>query len=287
MADAIASAVIKNKVNNATQGIAAAGGEEEEKKLFSTLREKVALGVGLVGAGINAAHIGLAAAKPVGVNIPMGHLPNPIKAVAYTAGGTGIVFAPFVISNETKMAESGSFRTALNKMRDDVDNFHEENQRLTGEINKLESTVETMKEIESALTDLTTQQGSDLNNLMELIEENKIIAKKMREILRTRAIEDVITLVMQCDNDGNFELQGAEIEELILGLKLNDNIQIDEDYFRAQIAKHHGSVSAVLEIVKGLLDDESEDSVLKVKDSKELMSSTRDSVVKSKTAYGV
>jgi hypothetical protein len=146
-----------------------------------------------------------------------------------------------------------AYREALNNLRMHTEEMRDENVRLTSEIDVLQQRVQTMKEIEEALGNLADQQGSDLNRLMDLIKENRKITDQQREYLKSKAVEDAIALVLEVDRDGSFNLNAMEIDQLILGLRLIDMIQLDEEAFRERVQQRNGDMRYVLRLIRNML----------------------------------
>mmetsp|Transcript_25671 Transcript_25671/g.37809 ORF Transcript_25671/g.37809 Transcript_25671/m.37809 type:complete len:302 (+) Transcript_25671:268-1173(+) len=225
------------------------GNDEIEKKtLLGTTRQKVVVGVGVACAGINAIHIGVLVGSTFS---------QAVKAIGYAASGIGVAVPVPVALQESKMAQEKSFRTALNNLRVDVDDFKFQNHMLTVNIEELKEKVDTLHEIEGTLQDITRQQGSDLESFLGLIEEDKRISTEMRNILQKRVLQDVITLVMESDSNGDFHLNDADIDRLVLGIRLIDGVEFNEDRFRQDVEDSNGSVGAVIKMIKHLISDES------------------------------
>merc|ERR1711957_437661 len=147
----------------------------------------------------------------------------------------------------------GTFRSALNGIREEQGRLTEQNDVLSGEIDDLQSEVDRMKDVEQALRQLADTQGSQLNELMELIKENKEINEGLRAVLKAKVLEEVISLVLDIDNDGSFTIQDKEIDRLVIGMNLIEEMTFNEQVFRKQVMSCGGNLDEVITLIKEMI----------------------------------
>lgn len=203
------------------------------------------------------------------INIALLHLPPPKKAwgalsqagktargMIYSSSGLGAVHSPVVIYKERQLTNEDTFRAALNGIREEQGRLTEQNDILSGEIDELQSEVDRMKDVEQALRQLADTQGSQLNELMELIAENKEINEGLRAVLKSKVLEEVIGLVLDIDNDGSFTIQDKEIDRLVIGMNLIEEMTFNEKVFRQQVLSCGGNVDEVITLIKNMMRGE-------------------------------
>ena len=111
-----------------------------------------------------------------------------------------------------------------------------------------------MKDVEMALRELSETQGTQLAELMDLINENKVINEGMRAILKSKILEEVISLVLDIDNDGSFTIEDKEIDRLIIGMNLIEEISdFDKEMFRQDVIDCDGNVDEVIAKIKAMI----------------------------------
>lgn len=173
---------------------------------------------------------------------------------SYISSGLGLANSPAVVTRERQLTNADTFRAAMNGVREQASLLAGQNDLLSGEIDELQEDVDRMKEIESALSGLAETQGSQLNELMELIEENKQINRELREVLQNMILEDVIELVLDIDHDGSFTVENSEIDRLIVGIKLIDGVEsFDQPMFRDEVMRCEGKADKVIELIKTMV----------------------------------
>lgn len=181
------------------------------------------------------------------------------RGMLYGSAGVGAVNSPVVAYKERQLTKEDTFRTALNGIREQQGRLTEQNDILSAEIDDLQSEVDRMKDVEMALRELSETQGTQLNELMDLINENKAINEGLRMVLKNKVLEEVISLVLDIDNDGSFTIQDREIDKLIIGMTLIEEIMFDKRMFRQEVIDCDGNVDEVIALIKAMIHGNSDD----------------------------
>ena len=173
---------------------------------------------------------------------------------SYMSSGLGLANSPVVVTRERQLTNADTFRAAMNGVLEQASLLAGQNDVLSGEIDELQEDVDRMKEVESALSSLAETQGSQLNELMELIEENKQINRELRAVLQNIILEDVIELVLDIDHDGSFIIEDNEIDRLIVGITLIDGVKsFDQAMFRDEVMRCEGKADKVIQLIKTMV----------------------------------
>lgn len=175
------------------------------------------------------------------------------RGLVYTSSGIGLLHSPVVLYKERKLTKEDTFRAALNGIREEQARLAEQNEILSNEVDDLQNEVDRMKEVETALRELSATQGTQLSELMNLIKKNKEINDCMRSVLKAECLEEVVTLVLDMDVDGSFNIEAKEIDRLIIGMKMIEGISFDAVKFRQEVIDCDGYVERVIPLIKGML----------------------------------
>ncbi len=175
------------------------------------------------------------------------------RALIYTSSGFGVLQTPVVLYKERKLTKEETFRTALNGIREEQARLAEQNNVLSHEIDDLQEEVDRMKEVEEALRELSATQGKQLSELMNLIQKNKEINEEMRSVLKAKCLEEVVSLVLDMDVDGSFNIEAKEIDRLIIGMKLIEGASFDAVAFRQEVIDCGGYVEKVIPLIKSMI----------------------------------
>mmetsp|Transcript_21072 Transcript_21072/g.45693 ORF Transcript_21072/g.45693 Transcript_21072/m.45693 type:complete len:281 (-) Transcript_21072:737-1579(-) len=226
---------------------------KQEESKPATMRE-LFMRLGAVGnVGIQAVNVVLAIGAGRGGAWPKTTTAQVGKGMLYGSSAVGAVNSPVVVYKERQLTKEDTFRTALNGIREEQGRLTEQNDVLTAEIDDLQSEVDRMKDVELALRELANVQGTQLNELMDLVKENKEINEGMRAVLKSKCLEEVISLVLDIDNDGSFTIQNKEIDRLIIGMNLIEEISFESKMFRQAVINCDGNVDEVISLIKTMI----------------------------------
>ena len=72
-------------------------------------------------------------------------------------------------------------------------------------------------------------------------------------VLKNKVLEEVISLVLDIDNDNSFTIQNKEIDRLIIGMNLIGDIKFDARTFRQDLAACGGVLDEVIVLIKKMV----------------------------------
>lgn len=111
--------------------------------------------------------------------------------------------------------------------------------------------------MEETLATIEQMQGSNVKELENQLEESKQILSGMGLNVKTELLQNLITVMMAADTDGDMLLSDTEIDELIQQLESIANVQLKEDRIREIIIREGRSLSGIMELARCVLMDES------------------------------
>lgn len=173
----------------------------------------------------------------------------------YVMGVVCLVDSPWVASKQYQISRNASLRLLVNKLRDRVRLFQQEQQIMEAAVDDLEEEVECMHEIEQELVDMLDEQGYNVDEVVDLVDENESVLKKMKYNLRQVAMADIARIVITSDRNNDFSINLKEIKVLTLRIKFTlaeHGIDLDEGQFMAMVRKDN-DVGQVLRVVGAIM----------------------------------
>jgi len=124
-----------------------------------------------------------------------------------------------------------------------------------------------LKELENSLVDLAKTQGVQLDELNELLEENRRINAAMTKVLRASALQRILALLLECDIDGDFKLSGMELNRFIVGLSSIEELSVDKEQLHQGLKEYEDfDINTFLDLIQDLIfpeeNDDGEESVI-------------------------
>jgi len=177
------------------------------------------------------------------------------STVVFIAGGIAIVNAPYSAFKEMKMSKIPTLRSMNNALREDANRLEGEVDILSGEIDALIPEANRAKEVEEQLRGIAEQQSVNVNKLVDLVKQNEEILEKMKDNLRQRIVQDIISIVVQSDRDNDQTIDKNEGKVLALKIRLQlqeYGVEFDSEKFMKVIEKNP-TVPGVIAVVQKLL----------------------------------
>lgn len=177
------------------------------------------------------------------------------NVIVYIAGAIAIVIAPVVILCQKILQDGDSLRRVQNQLRKEVNRLSLENDKLTQNIDELEPQVEKLKRCQTEMEIIAQQQGSNVDSLVSLVNENQKLLDAMDKNVRASTAQILLKTVLLCDTDNSFHISDSETGLLILRIKNVEAVELDEDRLRQEIKQSGGDLGSVLDILKSMADD--------------------------------
>jgi len=185
----------------------------------------------------------------------------------FVMGGICVANVPYAAIKERQIGKIPTLRSMNNKLREDANNLKEEVDVLSEEIDILEPEADRAAAVEEQLREIADRQQVNVDKLVNLVKENEIILAKMRDNLRQRIVQDIITIVVKSDTDNDNTINKSEAKTLALRIRLSlqeYGVEFDSEKFLKAIGDD-ATVQGVIAIVQKLLpnekgDDDSYDS---------------------------
>ena len=156
-------------------------------------------------------------------------------------------------------------------MEMEVENLKIENEKLNANVNELNTSVANLQDIEQTLEAVRKLEGASLDQLEEQLKTTEEIYDSMQENLKSNVLQNLISVVLTCDHDGDMKLSDEEIQGLIDRLQGMYGVDIDDAKAKQKIVDAGRSINAIMELIKDLFDDEApeEERIFKVVDEEE------------------
>lgn len=176
--------------------------------------------------------------------------------VVISAGVLSSLIGPYVFYQQKQLTEIALLKETHEAIMNEVNNLTKENERLEKLIKELTDTVGKLEDVEAALDVLTATQGESVAEFRKQVVENKKILAKMEKNLKGNVLQNMLSVVVRSDKDGDFKIDADELEELIQRISEIQGVTLYEDRFRQKIQESGGSLKAVMAVVRSLLMDE-------------------------------
>mmetsp|Transcript_15570 Transcript_15570/g.22182 ORF Transcript_15570/g.22182 Transcript_15570/m.22182 type:complete len:117 (+) Transcript_15570:535-885(+) len=112
----------------------------------------------------------------------------------------------------------------------------------------------------------------NISALEDQLNDSQNILGNMKRNLTGIVIQNMISVVLSSDTDGDFKLGPKEIENMIIRIEKIHGIEINDKLFTQKILDRGSGIDAIMDIIQELLEDgpirkSNEERVFKMKSS--------------------
>lgn len=182
----------------------------------------------------------------------------------YAAGGIGALVALVVGIRQIEMSKSGSLRDVQNLMRDEVNRLTQENNVLSSNVTELSGEVDRVEVLEGELREIATKGQTQVDELVRLVAENAETMRQQVKCIKAEVAEQILTSILRTDKDGDLQITDREVDILVMRLKHQEGVEIEEQALRRELAKVSGSIGSLMEFFRNMEDETSENSPIGV-----------------------
>jgi len=171
--------------------------------------------------------------------------------------------APLVLHQTGKLEKLGTHAEVNESMKRKVGEFKETNEKLTAENDELEAKMIRFNEVQRGFEKLVDSSKLNADSVIKMVKDTNKVHEEMQFIMKARMIQEVLSILMRGDRDGDFQMGENELEIVILRIANQPGIRFDEERFRHKLkmTKDH-SIRTLLAIIHNLMDDNPDDDDL-------------------------
>ena len=136
-----------------------------------------------------------------------------------------------------------------NNLREDVNHFANQNIKLNTSVNDLESNISTMKTQEQQLKDITQDQTLNLQNLMTIIKQHKLVNREMKSCIKRWITSSLISIALNCDLDENGHYNDREMKRLMSHLRNIPAVSVNESKLHDKLTKEGRTLTSLINMI--------------------------------------
>mmetsp|Transcript_16126 Transcript_16126/g.23744 ORF Transcript_16126/g.23744 Transcript_16126/m.23744 type:complete len:269 (-) Transcript_16126:137-943(-) len=207
--------------------------EETQRVKAVKFWTRTTMGLGLVNAGVTVAAAG---GMSVALAVPVG------STVGTCAMG------PVANSNEQELSDVAAMQEVKERMEREINRMREANKELRAKVEKLKGSVEGMEDTQNTLDTITKQQTSSIADFEEQVERQKALLAELQEDARSGMLQNLLTVIIAGDQDGDFKIDEEEIDGIIEGIEASGDLGVNAELFRKKVIETNGEIQAVLDM---------------------------------------
>lgn len=142
--------------------------------------------------------------------------------IVVAASLCSLISAPVIMKQRQLILQHCSTRYYIHRMKLDAKRIALHNEVLTETVTNLEQQAAKVQSIEKKLQATLSSQGSNLDQLLSLIEENRKTLQYIKNIQMGEVMTSIFTTVLRVDRDDDFQISPIELKEALFRLRSTD-----------------------------------------------------------------
>jgi len=217
-----------------------------------TIREQVVATLGAATFGTNIA----------AMFVELGH------PAVIVSGTVGALAGPVAALQQRKITEVAALRETNERLSEEVDELHHENERLQANVVEIQESVQHLNELENTLETLQKAEGVSIDELEKQLDDSKDILGTMQSNLKGDILQNLISVLLSSDKDGDCIFGDEEIDDLIAKLEGLAGVNLKNDVLKKLIIDEGRSLNAILAVARDVLEgDDAEQKIFSVVES--------------------
>ncbi|KAG7369176.1 hypothetical protein IV203_031919 [Nitzschia inconspicua] len=154
----------------------------------------------------------------------------------YVCFSCPIILAPVVVYQRSKLERNPTLRDVHNQLRDEVNDFAEQNNILSVEVSKMQRQQERMKAVEDRFQQICRREQRDVASMLHLVKQNACIQKEIKALQAADEVQAILATIMKADKNNNSFICEKELDEVMLRLRAiagRKDPKFDEEAIRA------------------------------------------------------
>lgn len=197
------------------------------------------------------------AAAAVGSALVSLQLTPPSWLMALQSACT-IISGPYLAHQHRELLKLGTLRSAQNSLRNQINSLQIQNERLHRHLLRLDGSVQELEDVERELNRIVGDK-SNTQRMVNVIKKQERIHQEMKKNLQSKVLQSILGVVVKSDSNRDFAINPAELELLIVRLKMMDGVVLDETKFRQRMANpKHSTLEGIMELVRSLYKEEAD-----------------------------
>lgn len=167
------------------------------------------------------------------------------------------IVAPVAVVQKIKLNKLGTFRSQHNELRNEVNKFAAQNEKLKASNMKLNVECTNLQGVSAEYKTFTKQYGDQVERLVAIVKENGEIQAKLKKSLQTQVMQQAMDTILKSDTDEDFAISQKEIPQFKLRMRNIPGVDFDEANFDKLFKETKGELhlKEIMQLLRNLMDD--------------------------------
>ena len=173
------------------------------------------------------------------------------------SGCLGLILSPYAKFQQEKLTQVKALEQTNSVLEDELKYLQQQNEEITKHVQVVNASTAKLRSLQATLSTMQSTNVQSIAQLEQQVQQSTILMSQFQQNTQAVILQNLITVLVNCDRDRTMTLDDNEINTLIKSLESIHNVQFNETKLRQVIVNNERSVTAIMEIAKNLISNTS------------------------------
>ena len=173
------------------------------------------------------------------------------------SGCLGLILSPYAKFQQEKLTQVKALEQTNSVLEDELKYLQQQHEEITKHVQVVNASTAKLRSLQATLSTMQSTNVQTIAQLEQQVQQSTILMSQFQQNTQAVILQNLITVLVNCDRDRTMTLDDNEINTLIKSLESIHNVQFNETKLRQVIVNNQRSVTAIMEIAKNLISNTS------------------------------
>ncbi len=169
------------------------------------------------------------------------------------SGCLGLILSPYAKFQQEKLTQVKALEQTNLVLEDELTYLQQEHEKITKHVETVDASTTKLQSLQSTLSVVQSANIKSIDQLEKQVQQAKEILSQFQQNTQAMILQNLITVLVNCDSDHTMTLDDNEVDKLIKSLESIHNVQFNDTKIRQLILDNQRSVTAIMEIARNLV----------------------------------
>ena len=169
------------------------------------------------------------------------------------SGCLGLILSPYAKFQQEKLTQVKALEQTNSVLEDELIYLQQQHEEITKHVQVVNASTTKLRSLQSTLSTMQSANINSIDQLEQQVQQSKNLLLQFQQNTQAMILQNLITVLVNCDGDKTMTLQDTEIDTLIKSLESIHNVQYNEAKIRQVIVDNQRSITAIMEIARNLI----------------------------------
>jgi myosin heavy subunit len=170
------------------------------------------------------------------------------------SGILGMILSPYAKFQQEKLTQVKALEQTNSVLEDELKYLKQQYEQISKRVEEVNARTTKLRSLQSTLTTLQSANIQSIDQLEQQVQQSKEIVAQFQQNTKAMILQNLITVMVHCDQNHTMTLEDHEIDTLISSLESIHHVRINATKIRQLIIdQNQRSMTAIMEMARHLI----------------------------------